>query len=110
MEFNTCPHCKSRLKMKLLGYKAECKSCNKPSIESAITKGLQIATLLISFIALIMLQHQGTEKILASNPEDTFTALFTYYISLLFYMGIIVGVINYVIRNYFAIYEPPKGT
>jgi hypothetical protein len=110
MDFNICPICKARLKMKLLGYKAICQRCNIQPEESGLTKGLQIVTLIIGFISMTLLQKQGTERILAENPADIFWALFPYYLSIVFYVGLAVGIANYVIRNYFAIYEPPRNT
>jgi hypothetical protein len=96
--------------MKLLGYKAICQRCNIQPEESGLTKGLQIVTLIIGFISMTLLQKQGTERILAENPADIFWALFPYYLSIVFYVGLAVGIANYVIRNYFAIYEPPRNT
>lgn len=110
MEFNKCPICKSRLDMKLLGYKAVCQKCNIQPEESGLTKGLQFITLIIGFIVMTVVQRQGTDRILAENPPDPFWALFPYYLSIVFYVMSSVAIANYIIRNHFATYEPPKNT
>jgi len=94
--------------MSLLGYKATCETCNTVLEEGAATKSLQVLTLIIGFVGMVTFQWQGTDRILAQGPEDRFWALFPYYLSLAVATSVIVGIANYIIRNYFTVYDPPQ--
>ncbi len=110
MPFNSCPICKSRAELSLLGYKAVCRRCNIDLEEAPAMKVPQVLTIIIGFIVMVVFQRRGTEDILAQDPPDPAWALFPYCLTLVALMSIGVGVVNYIIRNYFAVYEPPKNT
>ena len=70
----------------------------------------QLIALIVGFVVMVVVQRQGTEQIMAQDPPDPFWALFPYYLSLVAAMSVSVGGVNYVIRNYFGVYEAPKNT
>ena len=110
MPFNSCPVCKRRAELSLLGYKAVCRRCNIDLAEAPAMKIPQVLTIIVGFIVMVIFQRRGTDEILAQNPPDPVWPLFTYYLTLFALTSIGVAAINYIIRNYFAVYEPPKNT
>ncbi len=110
MLFNSCPLCKARVEQSILGYKAYCRRCNIDLELSTVIRLVQAITVILGFIGMIYFQWQGTDEILAQEPGDPFWALLPYYLGLVAYMSLGVGLANYVIRKYFALYEAPKNT
>ena len=110
MTFNLCSVCQNRAELSLLGYKAFCRRCNKELDEAPAMKISQVLTIIISFIVMVIFQQRGTEEILAQDSVDPAGALFPYYLLLFALMSFGVGLVNYIIRNHFAVYEPPKNT
>ena len=110
MPFNQCPVCKRRAKVKLLGYKAVCEWCNIDLSEAPAMKATQLGSVIVGFIFVVLAQRRGTDGIVAQYPDDAVWPLFLYYFSVFLAISLVVGLANYIIRNYFAVYEPPKNT
>jgi hypothetical protein len=103
MEFSTCPNCKEKVKRKW--FRAVCYGCNIELKESNLTHAISIFIPIIGLVIAMYIGKQGTSQIVNQSPPNLSTILFKYYMSILVVTWAITGSINYIVRNYFSIYE-----
>lgn len=103
MNFGNCPKCKSSATRKW--FKVSCENCQAVLKQTRTTTVFQYLLPAISFVIASFMAMFETKKIIQLDRENVSQLLLHYYFDIYLVTAIVSGIIVFIIRQLFSVYE-----